>query len=89
MVQEELRVLHLHLKAAKTGFQAIRTRVLKPTPTVTHFLQLGHTYSNKVISPNSATSWHIQTITFHSLDPIDAPIDLFKHESAGAYLNIA
>jgi len=27
----------------KTGFQAARMRVLKPVPTVTHFLQQGHT----------------------------------------------
>jgi hypothetical protein len=26
-----------------TGFQAVRVRVLKPTPTVTHLLQQGHT----------------------------------------------
>jgi hypothetical protein len=36
MVQEELRVLHPHLK--------IRMRVLKPTLTVTHLLQQGHTF---------------------------------------------
>jgi len=28
----------------KTGFQAARMRVLKPTPTVTHPLQQGHTF---------------------------------------------
>jgi hypothetical protein len=35
----------LDLKAArkKTIFQAARRRVSKPTPTVTHFLQQGHT----------------------------------------------
>jgi hypothetical protein len=27
----------------KIGFQAGRTRILKPMPTVTHFLQQGHT----------------------------------------------
>jgi hypothetical protein len=42
MVQEELRVLHLHLKAA-SRILAPRTRVSKPTPTVTHLLQQGHT----------------------------------------------
>jgi hypothetical protein len=53
MVQEELRDLHLHLKAARrrNDFQAARMRVLKPTPTVTHLLLQGHTslgqaYSN-------------------------------------------
>jgi hypothetical protein len=45
MVQEELRVLHLHLKAAsRIGFQAARIRVLKPTSTVTHLHQGGHTF---------------------------------------------
>jgi hypothetical protein len=48
-----------------TGFQEARRRVLKPMPTMTHFLQQGHTYSNKAILPNSVTSWakHIQTTT--------------------------
>ena len=31
-----------------TGFQEARLRVLKPTPTVTHLLQQGHTYSKTV-----------------------------------------
>jgi hypothetical protein len=47
MVQAELRVLRLHLKAASrilTGFQAARMRVLKPIPTVTHLLQQDHTF---------------------------------------------
>jgi hypothetical protein len=44
MALEELRVLHLHLKAAST-ILAAKVRVLKPTPT----------YSNKVTPPNSAT----------------------------------
>jgi hypothetical protein len=44
MVQEELRVLHLHQKAVrKLASQAGRRRISKPTPTVTHFLQQGHT----------------------------------------------
>jgi hypothetical protein len=39
-------------------------RALKPTPTVTHLLQQGHTYSNRATPSNSATPWaeHIQTI---------------------------
>jgi hypothetical protein len=50
-----------------------------PTPTVTHLLQPGHTYSNKTTPPNGTTPWskNIQTITFRSL----APIDFFKHVS--------
>jgi hypothetical protein len=47
-------------------------RILSPHPQ-------RHTYSNQVIPPNGAVSWpkNIQTITIHSL----APIDLFKHMS--------
>jgi hypothetical protein len=39
--------------------------VLKTMPTVTHFFQQGHTYSNKAIPPNGATPWakRIQTTT--------------------------
>jgi hypothetical protein len=57
MVQEELRVLYLHLKAASVRL-ASRMRVLKPMPTVTHLL-------NKATPLNSATPWvkHIQTST--------------------------
>jgi hypothetical protein len=65
MVQVELRAGEpLHLKAASriTGFRAARK---KPTPTVTHLFQQGHTYSNRATPSNSATPWakHIQTIT--------------------------
>ena len=53
---EEMKVLHLESKGRqeKTGFHVARMRVSKPTPTVTHFLQQGHTYSNKATPPNSA-----------------------------------
>ena len=57
---EELRVLHLVPKANRRRLadsHVARRRVLKPTPTVTHFLQQGHTYSNKATPPNSATLW--------------------------------
>ena len=49
----------------KTGFQAARSRVLKPTPTKTHSLHQGHTSSNKATLPDSAISWttHIHIIT--------------------------
>ena len=48
-----------------TGFQAARTTVLKPTPTVAPLLQKGHTYSNRAIPYNSASpcAEHIQTTT--------------------------
>ena len=54
----------------KTGFQTVRMRVLKPTPTVTHSLQQGHTISHKATSPNSAISWakHTQSTTPVLLD---------------------
>jgi hypothetical protein len=73
---EELRVLRLDLKAV---FQTTWRRVSKNTPTMTHFLKQGHTYSTKTIPPKSATLYakHIQTTTFHSL----THIDLFKHMS--------
>jgi hypothetical protein len=51
MVLEELRVLQLHLKAARNLFLAARRRVSKPTPKLIHFLQQGHTHSNKVTPP--------------------------------------
>ena len=36
---------------------------------MTHFLQQGHTYSNKATPPNSTTPWakHIQTTTITTL----------------------
>jgi hypothetical protein len=58
MVQEKLRVLHLHPKAAsgRLNFQA--TRVIHP-------FQPGHTYCNKATPSVGATPWSkdIQTIT--------------------------
>jgi hypothetical protein len=45
MMQEELRILRLHLKAAGRilALKGAKMRVLKSTPTVTHLLQQGHT----------------------------------------------
>jgi hypothetical protein len=40
-----------------------RRKISKPTPTLTHFLQQNHTYSNKVTPPNSAWAKHVQTTT--------------------------
>ena len=42
-------------KRENAGFHAARMRVLKHTPTVTHSLQQGHTYSKKTTLPNNAT----------------------------------
>jgi hypothetical protein len=64
MVQEKLRVLQLYLKAA-CRILAARMRVLKPTPTVTHLLQQGHTYPTRATPLNNATpcAEHVQTLT--------------------------
>ena len=60
MVQEELRVLHLHPKEAK------EQTVGPLPPTVTHFLQWDHIYSYEDMPPNSVTPWTkcIQTTTY-------------------------
>jgi hypothetical protein len=55
VLKEELRVLHPDPKAAEgsvchTEF-SLSTGDLKASPTVTHFLQQGHTYSNKATPP--------------------------------------
>jgi hypothetical protein len=42
-------------KQEKADFQKARMKVSKPTPTVIHFLQQGHTHSNKGTPPKSAT----------------------------------
>ena len=60
MVLEDLRVLHIHLQA--TGSDLCCTlgvpsasEISRAKPTVTPFLQQGHTYSNKATPHNSAT----------------------------------
>ena len=53
VLEKELRVLHLHLKAVRRRLASSRKKLPLPTPTVTHFLQ-GHT-SHKATSPSSAT----------------------------------
>jgi hypothetical protein len=62
MVQEELRVLCLHLKAAR---RRLASKVLKSTPSVTYLLQQGYTYSNMTTPHNNATpcAKHIQSIS--------------------------
>jgi hypothetical protein len=64
MLQEEL-LFQWHL--GEDWLQAARRRVLKPTPTMTHFFQHGHSYSHKATPTNSATPWakHIQTTTLN------------------------
>jgi hypothetical protein len=63
MVQEELRVLHLHLKAASRILafrQGLIAHIYCDTP-----IPQGHTYSERATPSNSASclSEHIQTIT--------------------------
>ena len=42
-------------KEEKTNFQTARRTISNPTPTVTHFLHQGHTYSNRATPPTTAT----------------------------------
>jgi hypothetical protein len=42
---------HSNSKQEKTGSQAAKRRVSKPIPTMTCFLQQGHTHSNKATPP--------------------------------------
>ena len=69
MALEELRVLHLVLKKQEktTVFQAARRRVSKPTPTVTHFLQQGHTCSNKATPAPTRPHLLIVPLPEHSI----------------------
>ena len=60
MAQEELRVLHLHLKAARLFFctgQSFKAHPHSDTLPLTrpHPLQQSHTHSNKDTPPNSVT----------------------------------
>jgi hypothetical protein len=64
-VLEELRVLHFYLKEVRTDYpQAARKRVSKPTPTVTYFLQQGHTSFNKTTPPPTRPHLLIVPLTF-------------------------
>jgi hypothetical protein len=73
MVPGKLRILYLHLKATRKTLTSTLHRASKPTPTVTHFLQQGHTYSNKATPPNTAAPWvkHIQTTTQGNIQEAD------------------
>jgi hypothetical protein len=77
---EEMSVPPLVLKAArrKTGFQAARTRVLKPTTTVTHILQQGHTYSNKATP--TLTRPHLQIVPLLRPNLYKLPQHLFESD---------
>ena len=57
------------LASRKLGGSSLKAHAPSPNPPVTHFLQQGHTYSNKATPPNSVTPWAkgIQTATVSSL----------------------
>jgi len=68
MALEEWIVLQLDQKAAMRSLSSRQLgggSLSKPTPKVAHFLQQGHTYSNKATPLNSAKFWttYIQTTT--------------------------
>jgi hypothetical protein len=64
-VQEELRVLHLHLKAASRILTSTQQGWMSYSPHTQW-----HTYSNRATPFNSATPWteQIQTMTLNSND---------------------
>jgi hypothetical protein len=78
VLEKELRVLHLDPMEDRRGLssagrmeglflpgQSLSTGkdIQGPPPTVTHFLQQDHTYSNKAIPSNSANSYGPRTQT--------------------------
>jgi hypothetical protein len=72
VLAKELRVLHLYPKAtgrrlALSSWVELMHRTSKPMPTVTHFFQQGHTYSNKVTPPNSVTPCESNIQTHESM----------------------
>jgi hypothetical protein len=70
-------------KQEKFGSYVARRWVLKPTPTMTYFLQQGHSYSNRITPPNSATPWakHIQIITLsNEMSLTDCSTTHFKRQ---------
>ena len=55
VLEKELRVLYLVPRQSGEVNSSKLGGAPKPTPTVIHFLQQDHTYSNKATPPNSAT----------------------------------
>jgi hypothetical protein len=60
VLEKELRILRLNLKAAEDDYiphwvELEHRRPQSPPPIVAHFLQQGHTHSNKAVPPSSAT----------------------------------
>ena len=74
VVQVKLRVLHLQHTSEgskKTGFQAVRMKVLQPTPTMAHLLQQCHTYSNT--ATYTPTRPHLQKVLLPGLGILKSP----------------
>ena len=67
--RRELRVIHLN-PLAKGREPTWASEISKSAPTMTHFLQQGHTCSNKVTSPNSATLYGPSIQTHESMGAI-------------------
>ena len=59
VLEKELRFLHINPKATGSGLSIYETS--KPSSTVTHFLQQGHTYSNKATIPNGVIPTSLST----------------------------
>jgi hypothetical protein len=59
VLEKDVRVRHLDLLQPEEDWLSPRQlgRVSKPIPTVTDFLQQGHTYSQKATHPNSTTPY--------------------------------
>jgi hypothetical protein len=59
MLEKELRVLHLDLKAVRKSVSSTLVELekmpSKPTPKVSHFLQQGHIYFKNETSPNNVS----------------------------------
>ena len=71
VLEKELRVLHIDPKEAEGGCVSHwHRRPQSLPPTVTHFLQQGHTYSNNATPPNSAPPYGRSIETHKSMEAI-------------------
>ena len=60
VLEKELRVLYLNLQeslCATLGIAGVWETSKTTPPTVTYFLQRGHTYSNQATPPSNVTSY--------------------------------
>ena len=81
VLEKMLKVLHLDLQATEdsTGHDLSIYVTSKPTPTVAHFLQQSHTYSNKVTPPNNAIPYGSIIQMHESMGAIPTP----NHHTSG------